>query len=128
MKLTIAVTVFNEKNTILKAIEDAKNLNIEKEIIVIDNCSTDGTVELLKDLKDNSIKIIFQPQNFGFGQSVITGVYNALGEYIYVQYADLKYDISSVYEMVHLADKENLDAVFGSRYYYLKKIFFQYFQ
>lgn len=124
MKLTIVVTVLNEKNTIMQAIEDAKSLNIDKEIIVVDNCSTDGTTELLRDLKDSSIKIIFQPQNYGFGQSVNAGVHSALGEYIYIQYADLEYDINSVYGMVDLANKENLDAVFGSRYYYLNKNFF----
>ena len=124
MKLTIVVTVFNEKKTILKAIEDAKSLNIEKEIIIVDNCSTDGTAELLKNLKDDSIKIIFQPQNYGFGQSVLTGASVAKGEFIFIQYSDLEYGIEAVYEMMDLIEKENLDAVFGSRYYYLKKNFF----
>jgi len=121
MKLTIVVTVLNEKNTIIQAIDDVKSLNIDKEIIVIDNCSTDGTVELLKDLKDNSIKIIFQSQNFGFAQSVITGISMAKGEFVYIQYSDLEYDILSVYEMLELIERENLDAVFGSRYYNFRK-------
>lgn len=121
MKLTIIVTCFNEKATILKAIEDAKNLNIEKEIIVVDNCSTDGTREILKGLKDDGIKIVFQPQNYGYGQSVRTGAELARGEFIYVQYSDLEYDIECVYRMLVLAEKENLDAVFGSRLYGLKK-------
>ena len=121
MKLTIIVTCFNEKATILKAIEEAKNLNIEKEIIVIDNCSTDGTREILKALNDDSIKIVFQPQNYGYGQSVRTGASLAKGEFIYVQYADLEYDIGSVYKMLALVEKENLDAIFGSRLYKIKK-------
>ena len=61
MKLTIVVTVLNEKNTIIQAIDDAKSLNVDKEIIVIDNCSTDGTVELLKDLKDNPESVVNAP-------------------------------------------------------------------
>ena len=121
MKLTIIVTCFNEKATILKAIEEAKNLNIEKEIIVIDNCSTDGTREILKALNDDSIKIVFQPQNYGYGQSVRTGASLAKGEFIYVQYADLEYDIGSAYKMLFLAEEDNLDAVFGSRLYSIKK-------
>jgi len=121
MKLTIIVTCFNEKATILKAIEDAKNLNIEKEIIVVDNCSTDGTREILKGLKDDGIKIVFQPQNYGYGQSVKTGASFAKGEFIYVQYADLEYDIESVYKILALVEKENLDAIFGSRLYDIKK-------
>ncbi|MDO8603531.1 MAG: glycosyltransferase family 2 protein [Candidatus Omnitrophota bacterium] len=121
MKLTIIVTCFNEKVTILKAIEEAKNLNIEKEIIVIDNCSTDGSREILKALNDNSIKIVFQPQNYGYGRSVKTGISLAKGEFAYVQYSDLEYDIGSVHEMLNLAEKDNLDAVFGSRLYGIKK-------
>jgi len=121
MKLTIIVTCFNEKITILKAIEEAKNLNIEKEIVVIDNCSTDGTREILKALNDNSIKIVFQPQNYGYGRSVKTGISLAKGEFAYVQYSDLEYDIGSVHGMLNLAEKDNLDAVFGSRLYGIKK-------
>jgi len=121
MKLTIIVTCFNEKATILKAIEDARNLNIEKEIIIIDNCSTDGTREILKGLKDDSIKIVFQPQNYGFGQSVKTGMFLAGGEYAYVQYSDLEYDIECVYRMLDIAENEKMDAVFGSRLYRVKK-------
>ena len=124
MVLTVIVTVFNEKNTIKKAIEEVKKLNLEKEIIVVDNCSDDGTVEILKDLKDDSIKVILQPQNYGFGQSVITGLSFARGKYVFIQYADLEYDISSIYEMIDLVKKENLDAVFGSMYFYYKKNIF----
>ena len=121
MRLTIIVTCFNEKATILRAIEEARSLNIEKEIVVIDNCSTDGSREILKALNDNSIRIVFQPQNYGYGQSVRTGASLANGEFIYVQYSDLEYDIESVYKMLALAEKENLDAVFGSRLYNVKK-------
>ena len=74
MKLTVVVTVLNEKETILKAIELVKNLNIEKQIIVIDNCSTDGTREILRGLRDNSIEIVYQSKNYGYGMSVTTGI------------------------------------------------------
>jgi glycosyltransferase involved in cell wall biosynthesis len=121
MKLTVIVTVYNEKNTIIKAIEEAKSLDFGKEVIVVDNCSNDGTAEILKELRDDSIKIIFQPENYGFGQSVLTGASIANGEFIFIQYADLEYDIGGVYAMVDLMEKENLDAVFGSRLYGLKK-------
>jgi glycosyltransferase involved in cell wall biosynthesis len=121
MKLTVIVTVFNEKNTIIEAIKEARDLNIDKEVIVIDNCSDDGTVEILKSLKDDSIKIIFQPQNYGYGQSVKTGLSIAKGEFLYVHYSDLEYDITSVYKMLDLIEKENLDIIFGSRLYNFKK-------
>lgn len=117
MKLTIVVTVFNEKNTILKAIEAAKRIEIDKEIIVVDNCSNDGTQEILKNLKDNSIKIVYQPRNYGYGMSVITGMNLSEGEFMFVHNSDLEYDPGCVHTMLALAQKDNLDAVFGSRLY-----------
>lgn len=117
MKLTVIIPVYNEKKTIQKAIEEAKNLHIEKEIIVVDNSSTDGTKEILKNLKDDSIKIIFQPQNHGYGQSVITGASLAKGEFIYTHQSDLEYDIECVYRMLDISEKKNLDYVLGSRLY-----------
>lgn len=115
MKLTIVVTVFNEKNTILKAIEEAKKIEIEKEIIIVDNCSTDGTREILRNLNDNSIKIVYQSMNYGYGMSVATGMNLANGEFMFVHNSDLEYDPACIYEMLNLAERENLDSVFGSR-------------
>jgi len=123
MKLTVIVTCFNEKATIFKAVEETKALNIDKEIIIIDNCSTDGSREILRSMDDGSVKIVFQPKNYGYGQSVKTGSELAKGEYIYVQYSDLEYDIECVSKMLHLAEKEELDAVFGSRLYNIRKNF-----
>ncbi|PIW80162.1 MAG: hypothetical protein COZ98_03770 [Candidatus Omnitrophica bacterium CG_4_8_14_3_um_filter_43_15] len=118
MKLTIIITVYNEKNTILKAIADAEAIAVDKEIIIVDNCSVDGTREILRDLKPGpGTRIIFQPKNYGYGQSVITGSSEANGEFIYMQYSDLEYDIECVYRMLEIAEKENLDIVFGSRLY-----------
>jgi len=115
MKLTVLVVVYNEVKTIIQAIEDAKSLDIEKEIIVIDNCSTDGTRELLGSIKDSSVHIVFQDKNYGFGKSIATGIALAKGEYIYVQFSDLEYDYRKCKDMLILAEKNNYDAVFGSR-------------
>lgn len=115
MKLTVVITVYNEKDTIIKAIDEAKKIQIEKEIIVIDNCSTDGTREILRGLNDNTIKIVYQSMNYGYGMSVITGMNLAKGQYLFVHNSDLEYDPECVYGMLDLAEKENLDAVFGSR-------------
>ncbi|MBU2541416.1 MAG: glycosyltransferase family 2 protein [Candidatus Omnitrophica bacterium] len=115
MLLTIVITVFNEKDTILEAIREVKDIRLEKEIIVVDNCSTDGTKQLLENLKDPSIEVVFQPENLGYGCSVKTGARLAKGKYLFVQNSDLEYDPSCVYQMVELAEKHGLDAVFGSR-------------
>lgn len=115
MKLTVVVTVYNEKNTIVRAIEEAKKIQLDKEIIVIDNCSTDGTREILRSLKDNSLKVVYQSKNYGYGTSVLTGMNLAQGEYLFIHNSDLEYDPVCVYKMLDAAEKENLDVVFGSR-------------
>ncbi len=115
MKLTVVVTVYNEKNTIVRAIEEAKKIQLDKEIIVIDNCSTDGTREILRSLNDSTIKVVYQSMNYGYGTSVVTGANLARGEYLFIHNSDLEYDPVCVYEMLDVAEKENLDVVFGSR-------------
>jgi len=121
LKLSIVITCFNEKNTILQAIEEAKKVDLDKEIIIIDNASTDGSREILKNLKNENINIVFQPKNYGYGQSVKTGASLSKGEFIYVHYSDLEYDIECVYRMLEIAERDNLDVVFGSRLYDNKK-------
>jgi glycosyltransferase involved in cell wall biosynthesis len=115
MLLTIVVTVYNEKKTIVEAIRQVEALDLEKEIIVVDNFSTDGTRELLKNYGSDAITIVFQDKNYGYGQSVITGCDMAKGKYLYVHNADLEYDPSYVHEMIECAGKEDCDAIFGSR-------------
>ena len=115
MLLTIVVTVLDEKDTIIEAIKQVEALDVEKEILVVDNHSTDGTRELLKKHQSDLTRVIFQDRNYGYGQSIITGCEMAQGDYLYVHNADLEYDPSYVYEMIECAQKEGCDAVFGSR-------------
>ena len=116
MMLTVFIGCFNERETILKAIEEAKSINIDKEIIVIDNCSTDGTKEILKKLKqDEFFKIIFHSKNMGAGYSAQEAIKLARGKYFYGPGADLEYKMSDVYRMIEKAEREKLDAVLGSR-------------
>ncbi|MCM8796933.1 MAG: glycosyltransferase family 2 protein [Candidatus Omnitrophica bacterium] len=116
MKLTIFIGCFNERKTILPAIQEAKSLSIDKEIIVIDNCSTDGTRQILEGLKDDKdIKIIFHSKNMGAGYSAVEAVALAQGDYFYGPGADLEYKMEDVYKMIDKMEKENLDAVLGSR-------------
>jgi dolichol-phosphate mannosyltransferase len=113
--LTIIVTVYNEKETIVESLRQITALEIEKEIIVVDNCSTDGTQDLLKKHCSPEMHLILQPRNMGYGQSIITGCNLAKGKYLYVHNSDLEYDPAYAIQMIDLAQKENLDAVFGSR-------------
>jgi glycosyltransferase involved in cell wall biosynthesis len=116
MKLTILISCLNEKPTILQVIEEAKAINMDKEIIVIDNCSTDGTREILEGLKnDKALKIILHAKNMGSGYSALEGNRIAEGDCLYGACADAEYKVEDVYKMIALMERDNLDAVFGSR-------------
>jgi len=116
MKLTILIVCFNEKLTISKVIEQAKEVTLDKEIIVIDNCSTDGTREILEGLiKAKELSVILHSKNMGVGYSAVEGIRLARGDYFYSPGADLEYEMADVYKMMEKAKNDNLDAVFGSR-------------
>ena len=121
-KITYVVLVWNEVKTIKKAIQDVESIKYSnKEIIVIDNNSTDGTVDILKKIKN--IKIIYRKKNLGAGQSTLTGIKKAKGEYIYIQFSDLEYDHNRSIDMLNYAIKNNLDIVLGSRLKNKKSIY-----
>ena len=115
MQLSIVIPVFNEKKTIKQAIDAVRSLNIEKEIIVVDNCSTDGTVDILKNLNYNDIQIIYQKKNYGVGNSYKKGLELSRGEYLYIQYSDLEYKHLHCLDMLKIAKLNKVDAIFGSR-------------
>ena len=120
MKLSVIVCVFNEIKTIEKILNKINSVklqdNIQKEIIIIDNNSTDGTKEFLKKIPvSNNLKIFFQEKNFGKGNSIITGVKEATGDLIIFQDADLEYNPNNFNKLLNHLLKNKLDAVFGSR-------------
>ena len=120
MKLSIIVCVFNEIKTIEKVLDQIKNVklqnNIEKEIIIIDNNSFDGTKAFLKKIPaTNNLKIIFQEKNLGKGNSIITGIKEAAGDLIVFQDADLEYNPNNFNKLLNHLVENKLDAVFGSR-------------
>jgi len=117
MSVTFLIPVFNEVKTVKKAIEETISLDISnKEIIIIDNGSTDGTQEIIKDYKGHeNIKIILQKKNLGFGNSIREGFLQSSKEFIFLQFGDLEYDINTSLEMLKKTQEQNLDAMFGSR-------------
>ena len=77
MKLSVIIPVYNEEKTIRKARDKVKNpklSGISKEIIVVDDCSDDGTREILKNIGDKSLKILYQEKNMGKGSAILRGL------------------------------------------------------
>ncbi|MBI3762204.1 MAG: glycosyltransferase family 2 protein [Chloroflexi bacterium] len=119
MKLSVIICVYNERDTILSVIDRVQIVDLgvdwEKEIIVVDNCSTDGTRELLQGVTAPNVKIIYQPRNMGKGTSVRTAIPHCTGEYSITQDADLEYDPAEYRQLLAKALAEDLDVVYGSR-------------
>ena len=117
--LSIIICAYNEQRTILEAIRQARAAELgsgwQKEVIVVDNCSTDGTRELLKSLELPGVRVILHPRNLGKSASILTGVKNARGDYFAVFDADLEYDARDLGRLVEAVDPANTVAVFGSR-------------
>ena len=118
MKISVVIPCFNEKDTISEIIEKVKKENkYIKEIIVIDDCSTDGTREILNEKISEKIdKIILNDKNFGKGYSVRRGVKEATGDIILIQDADLEYDPVDYPRLIEPIIKGNADVVYGSRF------------
>ncbi len=116
MKLSIIVPVFNEKNTIteiLKRIE-AVDLGLGKEVIIIDDYSTDGTREILKAYEDK-YRILYHEKNRGKGRALRTGLAEASGEITVIQDADLEYDPNDFKIMLEKIMEPGVRVVYGSR-------------
>jgi glycosyltransferase involved in cell wall biosynthesis len=95
MKLSIIVCTYNERPTIQTVLDRIQAVDfgpdVDTEILVIDNCSTDGTRDILKTITAPNIKVIYQPQNMGKGMSIRTGIDHMTGDYGVIQDADLEY-------------------------------------
>ncbi|MFH1462561.1 MAG: glycosyltransferase family 2 protein [bacterium] len=119
MMLSILIPVYNEKNTIseiFKKIEGValKDFGFEKEIIIVDDNSIDGTKEILKSL-EGKYKIIYHQKNQGKGAAIRTGLKHVTGDYVVIQDADLEYDPEDYKKLLETALKNNAKAVYGSR-------------
>ena len=114
-KLSVIMPVYNERNTVLRMLDRVLKVPIRKEVIIVDNCSTDGTRDILKGIQADDVKVIFHPQNLGRGTSVRTALAQCTGDYALTQGADMEYDPEEWHLAIEKALSEDLDAVFGSR-------------
>ena len=117
MKLSVLMPVYNEVKTLSAVIEQVMGVDIDKEIIIVDDGSTDGSRELLEsDYRDRpGIKIIFHKTNMGKGAAVKEALESATGDYAIIQDGDLEYDPQD-YRLLLEKAKEGFDVVYGSRF------------
>ena len=133
MKLSVIIPCYNEKFTIEKIISKVLKLNLyEKEIIIIDDCSTDSSNEIIKKLAQTNkeIKPFFLEKNLGKGGALRKGIQEAEGDIILIQDADLEYDPKDYPALLKPFFETDADIVYGSRFFggdYVRLHFFWHF-
>jgi glycosyltransferase involved in cell wall biosynthesis len=119
MKISVVMPCYNELNTIDRIIDKVMsvNLDLERELVIVDDCSTDGTREFLANLNGNQdIRVVLHPVNRGKGAALRTGFENAQGDIIIIQDADLEYDPNEYPKLLEPILSNKADVVFGSRF------------
>lgn len=115
--VSIVIPVYNELQTIGRVLARVAALPFEKEIVVVDDCSTDGTRELLQKLEGTpGVRLILKPRNAGKGAALRSGFEAATGEFVIVQDADLEYDPRDIPAVLAPLADGTADVVFGSRF------------
>lgn len=118
-KLSIVIPVYNEQKTIrelLRRINRVSLEGLEKEIIIVDDCSKDATPRLLRELKDSHYKIYFQPKNMGKGAALRRGFAEMTGDVVIIQDADLEYNPEEYALLLKPILEGRADVVYGSRF------------
>tara|TARA_B100000029_G_scaffold198307_1_gene196330 strand:- start:1999 stop:2706 length:708 start_codon:yes stop_codon:yes gene_type:complete len=113
--ITIIIPVFNEIKTIKKLLNKIINLKIKKQIIVVDDGSSDGTFDILKKHKKKIDKLILHKKNLGKGAAIISAKKYIQGKYVAIQDGDLEYNPNDLVKIYNYLKKNNLDIVYGSR-------------
>jgi len=114
--LSVIVPVYNEAKTIRHILEKIGSVDIDKEIIVIDDGSNDGTENILKDIQCNSLKVIHHGSNKGKGSALLTGLSYVKGDFVVIQDADLEYDPNDYLKLMEAMKQHNADMVLGARF------------
>jgi glycosyltransferase involved in cell wall biosynthesis len=116
--LSVIVPVFNERSTVAEIVRRMRSveLPIEREIVVVDDGSDDGTGAVLTQLRDSTVRVIAHPQNRGKGAAIRTGLESATGDLVLVQDADLEYDPEDWPRLLAPVLKGRARVVYGSRF------------
>jgi glycosyltransferase involved in cell wall biosynthesis len=117
-KLSVIVPVYDERNTVVEIVRRmrAVDLPVEREIVLVDDGSTDGTRDVLSQLADSTVRVILHPQNQGKGAAVRTGLEQVSGDLVIIQDADLEYDPEDWPKLLAPVLRGKARVVYGSRF------------
>lgn len=119
--LSVIIPVYNEARTIDEILHKVLRVDLDKEIIIVDDGSSDGTRDLLGKITDKNIKIIYLKKNSGKGSALSKGIAAAAGQFVIAQDADLEYEPQDYLLLVNYALANNLEVVYGSRFLETRK-------
>ena len=116
--LNVIIPVYNESGTIEEVIKRVDSVPIEKEIIIVDDCSTDGTRDILKrlEISHQKLKVIYHERNMGKGAALRTGFEHVADGIVIIQDADFEYDPSEYPKLIKPILDGKADVVYGSRF------------
>jgi glycosyltransferase involved in cell wall biosynthesis len=123
MLLSVVIPIYNERSTLTNIIDRVKAVPIRKELILVDDCSTDGTRDLLGELEQdansdpaNTIRVVYHEVNRGKGAAVRTGFAESSGDVVIIQDADEEYDPAEYGRLLQPIVEDKADVVYGSRF------------
>jgi glycosyltransferase involved in cell wall biosynthesis len=115
-QLSVIIPVYNEAGTIRQILEKINSVPLDKEIIVVDDGSSDGTSRILHELRYPNLKLIYHTSNRGKGAAFLTGLDNATGDYVLIQDADLEYDPQDYPWLLDAAAATGAEMILGARF------------